>query len=34
MKFMENKLEEFEHIFGKKAVAHLGKTLLISHTYE
>ena len=34
MKFVENKLEEFEHIFGKKAVAHLKKALMISHTYE
>ncbi len=33
-KFMENKLEEFEHIFGKKAVAHLGKTLIISHLHQ
>jgi tetratricopeptide (TPR) repeat protein len=31
MKFMENKLEEFEHIFGKKATAHLEKTLMISY---
>jgi tetratricopeptide (TPR) repeat protein len=33
-KFMENKLEEFEHVFGKKAVAHLGKTLIISHPHQ
>jgi tetratricopeptide (TPR) repeat protein len=32
--FMENKLEEFEHIFGKKSVARLGKTLTISHPYQ
>lgn len=31
--FMENKLEEFEHVFGKKAVARLGKTFTISHPY-
>jgi tetratricopeptide (TPR) repeat protein len=31
MKFMENKLEEFEHIFGKKATAHLEKALMISY---
>ena len=34
MKFMENKLEEFEHIFGKKAAAHLEKTLMISHEHR
>jgi tetratricopeptide (TPR) repeat protein len=34
LKFMENKLEEFEHVFGKKAVAHLGKTLMISHPHQ
>ena len=33
-KFMENKLEEFAHIFGKGAVAHLGKSLLISHAQQ
>lgn len=30
-KFMENKLEEFEHVFGKKAVSSLEKILLITH---
>jgi tetratricopeptide (TPR) repeat protein len=33
-KFMENKLEEFEHVFGKKAVAHLEKALTISHEHH
>jgi tetratricopeptide (TPR) repeat protein len=33
MKFIENKLEEFEHIFGKKATAHLEKALMISYAY-
>jgi hypothetical protein len=28
---MENKLEEFEHVFGKKAVSSLEKILLITH---
>jgi tetratricopeptide (TPR) repeat protein len=33
-KFMENKLEEFEHVFGKKAFAHLEKALTISHEHH
>jgi tetratricopeptide (TPR) repeat protein len=31
MKFMGNKLEEFEHIFGKKAVTSIEKILMISN---
>ena len=31
MKFMENKLEEFEHVFGKKPVASIEKILMITH---
>jgi len=31
MEYMMNKLEEFEHIFGKKAVARLGKILAVSN---
>jgi tetratricopeptide (TPR) repeat protein len=30
-RFMENKLEEFGHVFGKKAVASLEKILMITH---
>jgi tetratricopeptide (TPR) repeat protein len=31
MEYMRNKLEEFEHIFGKKAVTRLGKILAVSN---
>jgi tetratricopeptide (TPR) repeat protein len=31
MEYMKNKLEEFEHIFGKKAVTRLGKILAVSN---
>jgi hypothetical protein len=34
MKFMENKLEEFEHVFGEKAVSRLEKILLISRVHH
>ncbi len=29
--FIKNKLDEFEHVFGKKAVARLGKILVVSN---
>jgi len=29
--FMKNKLEEFEHVFGKKAVTRLGKILVVTN---
>jgi tetratricopeptide (TPR) repeat protein len=29
--YMKNKLEEFEHVFGKKAVTMLGKTLMVTN---
>jgi tetratricopeptide (TPR) repeat protein len=31
MEYMKNKLEEFEHIFGKNAVSRLGKMLAVSN---
>jgi tetratricopeptide (TPR) repeat protein len=34
MKFIENKLEEFEHIFGEKAVGRLEKILMISRVHS
>jgi Tfp pilus assembly protein PilF len=34
MKFIENKLEEFEHIFGDKAVGRLEKILMISRAHH
>jgi hypothetical protein len=29
--YMKNKLDEFEHIFGKKAVSRLGKILVLTN---
>ncbi|MGB7569995.1 MAG: hypothetical protein WBM07_19175 [Chitinivibrionales bacterium] len=34
MKFIENKLEEFKHIFGDKAVSRLEKILMISRVHS
>ena len=34
IKFIENKLEEFEHIFGEKAVGRLEKILMISRVHS
>jgi tetratricopeptide (TPR) repeat protein len=33
VKFMENKIDEFDQIFGKKAVASIEKILMISHVH-
>ena len=29
--YMQSKLDEFEHVFGKKAVGNLGKILMVTN---